>query len=157
MTERFPLPLKAQLLDDRKTWRLLEPFTYDDAEQGKIDVPACFDTDFASVRPLRNIAGGLLVLSLALGWFLPASGAVVGASSYGVLALYASVVGYGHAAATIHDRLYETGELSRQASDRVFYNALRSSGVARWRAWLMYTGVRLGGHWRYVRLEVAST
>lgn len=151
MTEQFPLPLKAQLLDDRETWRLLEVFIYHDVQHGRIEVPAHFDTDFASVRPLRNIAVGLLVLSLVIGGVLPVLGAVVGTASYGVLALYASVVGYGHAAATIHDHLYETAELSRKGSDRVFYHALRASGMARWRAWLMYVGVRLGGHWRYAR------
>ena len=58
---------------------------------------------------------------------------------------------YGHAAAVLHDQLYATGELSRAAADRVFLNALRSSGIARWRSWLMYAGVRLGGRWRYRR------
>lgn len=84
-----------------------------------------------------------------MGMFLPELGAGVGSLGYGTLALYASVVGYGDAAATIHDRLYSTGELSRKNCDEVFRHALCSSGVARWRAWLMWTGVRLGGHWRY--------
>lgn len=147
--ERFPLPLNVQLLQDGKTGRLLAQFLYWDADYAEVVVPAGFETDFASVRPLRTIAVGLLVLSLVIGWFLAPLGALLGMASYGVLALYAGVVGYGHAAATIHDRLYATGELSRKASDRVFYNALRSCGVARWRAWLMYAGVRLGGRWRY--------
>lgn len=58
---------------------------------------------------------------------------------------------YGHAAAVLHDQLYETGDLPRAAADRVFLNALRSSGLARWRAWLMYAGVRIGGQLRYRR------
>ncbi|MCQ4242012.1 DUF1353 domain-containing protein [Stutzerimonas stutzeri] len=149
MMERFPLPLNVQLLQGGYTGRLLAKFLYWDVDYAEVVVPVGFETDFASVRPLRNIAVGLLVLGLVIGWFMAPLGALVGMASYGVLALYAGVVGYGHAAATIHDRLYATGELSRKASDRVFYNALRSSGVARWRAWLMYAGVRLGGHWRY--------
>ena len=111
---RFPLPLNVQLLDGGELARLLTEFMYHDPNGPSVRVPAGFETDFASVRPLRNIA-----------------------------------VGYGHAAATIHDRLYATGELSRYWSDRVFYHALRASGVARWRARLMYAGVRIGGHWRY--------
>lgn len=145
----FPLPLNVQLLGDGDAGCLLTEFIYHVPDGRSVHVYAGFETDFASVRPLRNIAVGLLVLSLAIGWFLPMLGALLGTAGYGALALYASVVGYGHAAATIHDHLYATGELSRKASDRVFYDALRSSGVARWRAWLMYAGVRLGGHWRY--------
>lgn len=56
---------------------------------------------------------------------------------------------YGHAAAVLHDFLYGTGRLPREAADRVFLNALRSSGIARWRAWLMWAGVRVGGASRY--------
>lgn len=56
---------------------------------------------------------------------------------------------YGHAAAVIHDWLYFTKQLDRSSSDRVFLNALRSSGIARWRAWLLYGGVRLFGNSRW--------
>lgn len=151
MTERFPLPLNVQLLNGGELGRLLTEFMYHVPEGRSVLVPAGFETDFASVRPLRDIAVGLLILSLAVGWFLPMLGALIGTAGYGALALYASVVGYGNAAAIIHDRLYATKELSRKASDQVFYHALRASAVARWRAWLMYAGVRLGGHWRYKR------
>lgn len=145
---RFPKPLRVELANSR-AWRLLEPFAYFDADHGQVEAPAQFETDFASVRPLRTIAVGLLALSLFVGWFLPMFGAVLGTAGFGALSLYASVVGYGHAAAVIHDRLYDAGLLSRKASDQVFYNALRSSGVARWRAWLMWAGVRLGGRFRF--------
>lgn len=56
---------------------------------------------------------------------------------------------YGHAAAALHDYLYATEALARKAADRVFLNALRSSGHARWRSWLMYAGARIGGGSRY--------
>lgn len=151
MMERFPLPLKAHLPIQGERAELLGGFMFEDSDHGLVQVPAGFVTDFASVKPLRTIAWVLLILSLLVGWLLPEAGAVIGSLGYGALALYASVVGYGNAAAVIHDRLYFTGQLSRRASDRVFYNALRSSGVARWRAWLMWGGVRLGGHWRYNR------
>lgn len=154
--KRFPMPLQVEQLNDG-TWRLLAPFLYQDPGQGLIQVPGRFDTDFASVRPLRNLAVILLGVSLAVGglgllldWpFLVMSGAALGAFGFGALLLYAAVVGYGNGPAVIHDYLYGTANLSRRQSDEVFYNALRSSGVARWRAWLMWTGVRIGGHWRY--------
>lgn len=146
---RFPLPLKALLPIQGERAELLGGFLFEDPDHGLVQVPAGFSTDFASVKPLRTIALVLLVLSLLVGWFLPEAGAVIGSLGYGALMLYASVVGYGGAAATIHDRLYATADLSRTAADAVFFNALRASGVARWRAWLMWVGVRIGGRWRY--------
>jgi len=58
---------------------------------------------------------------------------------------------YGHAAATLHDWLYSSGLVTRSSADRIFREALRTSGIARWRAWLMWAGVRLGGtsHYRH--------
>lgn len=114
---RFPNPLQAELQPDRKTWRLLAPFSYLDPDHGLIEVPAGFMTDFASVPRL------------------PLTYALLGQ--------------YGHAAAVLHDWLYSTGNRSREAADRVFHNALRSSGIARWRAWLMWAGVRVSGQSRY--------
>lgn len=51
----------------------------------------------------------------------------------------------GHSAAAVHDRLYRTGEVSREMADKVFREALLVSGEPAWRAALMYAGVRLGG------------
>lgn len=149
MMKGFPLPLEARLPIRGVRACLTATFIYQDAQRGAIQVPKWFETDFASVKPLRTMAVALLLLSLPVGRFLPEAGATIGTLGFCLLALYASVVGYGNAAATIHDYLYGTRQLSRAASDRVFYNALRDSHVARWRAWLMYAGVRIGGHWRY--------
>lgn len=114
---RFPEQLQVELQTDRKTWRLLAPFSYLDPEQGRLTVPVDFATDFASVPRL------------------PVVFELVGA--------------YGHAAAVLHDWLYRTATLPREQADRVFFNALRSSGIARWRAWLMWSGVRIGGARHY--------
>ncbi len=115
--KRFPNPLIVELLEDRKTWRLVAPFSYLDPQHGLIEVPSGFETDFASVPRL------------------PLTFALLGA--------------YGHAAAALHDWLYESGEMTRADADEVFKNALRSSGIARWRTWLMFYGVRLFGSERY--------
>lgn len=56
---------------------------------------------------------------------------------------------YGHAAATLHDWLYSSGLVPRVSADRIFREALRATGIARWRAWIMWAGVRLGGRSRY--------
>jgi hypothetical protein len=53
--------------------------------------------------------------------------------------------GYGDRAAVIHDFLYRTGTFSRTICDRVFYEALLSDGVSRWRASMMYAAVRVFG------------
>lgn len=154
---RFPQPLQAQLPIRSDQAELLAGFMYQDKTNGLIQVPAGFKTDFASVRPLRNLAVILLGISLAVGGLgllldwpaLAMLGAALGALGFGALLLYAAVVGYGNGPAVIHDYLYGTATLSRRECDEVFYNALRASGVARWRAWLMWAGVRIGGHWRY--------
>lgn len=56
---------------------------------------------------------------------------------------------YGFPASVVHDYLYAASGVGRKASDQVFYRALRASGVAKWRAGLMYAGVRLFGRFYY--------
>lgn len=52
---------------------------------------------------------------------------------------------YGHAAATLHDYLYAIGKLPRHKCDDTFYQALRDTGIANWRARAMWLGVRAFG------------
>lgn len=146
---RFPNPLQVELQGNRKTWRLLAPFSYLDPDVGEVTVPVAAETDFASVRPLRTFGAAIVLLGLLLGLLVPWAGAALAALGLGALLLYAAVVTYGQEAAAIHDYLYASGLIARAICDRVFYNALRSSGHARWRAWLMWAGVRLGGFRRY--------
>ncbi|HCJ29399.1 MAG TPA: hypothetical protein DHV63_08910 [Pseudomonas sp.] len=148
---RFTNPLQAELQPDRKTWRLLAPFSYLDPDHGLIEVPTGFTTDFASIRIVRTLAviglGLSLLLSLSPWAWLSYAAYVVGLAC---LALYAAVAGYGHGPAAIHDWIYKTGMLPRGNGDHVIFNALRSEGVARWRAWIFWTGVRIGGSRRYI-------
>lgn len=50
-------------------------------------------------------------------------------------------------AAVIHDWIYRTHPAgwTRAAADDLFYDLLIEDGVPRWRAWLAWSGVRLGG------------
>jgi len=48
-------------------------------------------------------------------------------------------------AAVIHDAAYKRRARSRAVCDRVFYEALRASGVPRWKAVLFYWAVRIFG------------
>ena len=96
--------------------------------------------------------GAIFVLDPEFGLITVPAGVETDFASVPRIPIVFDLVGaYGHAAAVLHDQLYETGDLPRAAADRVFLNALRSSGLARWRAWLMYAGVRIGGQLRYRR------
>ena len=125
---RFVTTLKTDQTD-RRTYKLLDDLVLADEEQRTIIVPAGFITDFASIQVLHNI-------------FL--------------FVLFALVSGYGNYAATIHDWLYLGGQISRKEADAVLYRALRAEGVARWRAYLFWLGVRIGGAKHYTKTPTRS-
>ncbi|SDQ79958.1 Protein of unknown function [Pseudomonas lundensis] len=125
---RFTTTLKTDQTD-RRTYKLLDDLVLADEELGAITVPQGFQTDFASIKVLHNA-------------FL--------------FVLFALVAGYGNYAATVHDWLYEHGSLTRKEADAVLYRALRAEGVARWRAWLMWAGVRIGGAKQYSSTPTSS-
>lgn len=125
---RFVTTLKTDQTD-RRTYKLLDDLVLADDDERTITVPAGFVTDFASIKVLHNA-------------FL--------------FVLFALVSGYGNYAATVHDWLYEHGSLTRKEADAVLYRALRAEGVARWRAWLMWAGVRIGGAKQYNSTPTSS-
>jgi hypothetical protein len=53
-------------------------------------------------------------------------------------------------ASVVHDFLYSTHAVTRTVADAVLKEASLLTGVPKWRAWLMWAGVRLGGasHWQ---------
>jgi hypothetical protein len=51
----------------------------------------------------------------------------------------------GHAAAVLHDWAYTSHLCTRSEADALFHEALLAGGEPRWRAWLMWLGVRIGG------------
>ncbi len=55
----------------------------------------------------------------------------------------------GHEAAVIHDFAYTSHFCDRATADDLFKEALLCGGEPGWRAWLMWAGVRAGGHWAY--------
>ena len=114
---RFLTTLKTEQIG-KWQYTLLAELYYEDDELGGIIVPAGFKTDLASIRVLHNLL---------------------------FFALYAVVSGYGNYASVVHDWLYSQASLSRQQCDAVLYRALRTEGVARWRAGLFWIGVRVGG------------
>lgn len=117
---------------ERRLFMLLADFSYRDPEHGLVKAKAGFYTDFASIDIFHNI-------------FL--------------FVIYALLAGYGDKAATIHDWLYSGYPIqkhpdtyyypTRKEADQIMYRALRADGLARWRAWLFYIGVRIGGARRF--------
>ena len=125
---RFITTLKTEQAD-RRTYTLLADLVLADDDQRTIIVPAGFVTDFASIQVLHNA-------------FL--------------FVLFALVSGYGNYAATVHDFLYSEGQVSRKEADAVLYRALRAEGVARWRAYLFWLGVRIGGAKHFTKTPTRS-
>lgn len=119
---RFLTNLRTEQLGKWEHLLLADLILVDDL--GTFIAPVGFKTDFASLRVLHNVV---------------------------LFVFFALVAGYGNLAATIHDQLYAAGQLSRRDCDAVFYRALRAEGVARWRAWIMWAGVRIGGQKYYKR------
>lgn len=101
----------------KRSWVLLADLVFNDEKRGPITARMGFTTDLASINALRYIAP----------------------------LVFALLVGYGNAACTIHDYLYQNGMYSRKECDQILFRALRGEGVARWRAWLFYAGVRMFG------------
>ncbi|MGH8417347.1 MAG: DUF1353 domain-containing protein [Pseudomonas sp.] len=125
---QFTTTLKTDQIG-KWTHVLLDDLVLADDEQGVITVLSGFTTEFASIKVLHNA-------------FL--------------FVLFALVSGYGNYAATVHDWLYTTGEVTRKEADAVLYRALRAEGVARWRAWLFWAGVRIGGAKQYSKTPTSS-
>ncbi|PAF44172.1 DUF1353 domain-containing protein [Helicobacter sp. 11S02629-2] len=112
----FTKPLKVEVLEDGKSYKVLEPFYYyrEDDNSKTIDVPVGFITDFASTpRILWSV--------------LPPFGRYAKAS-------------------VIHDFLCERfhkGLNTRKEADYIFLEALKASKVAPSKIYTLFLGVRL--------------
>lgn len=103
-------------------WRLHDPLYYRAPDGRDWLIPAGLKTDFGSVPAVVD-------------WIIPAIQTIA------------------DPAYILHDYLYSEHRAGmdrcrdRQDADNILYDALMVCGVARWRARLIYAGVRLGG-WR---------
>lgn len=59
--------------------------------------------------------------------------------------MYDEFGGEANKASVLHDYLYTTKIVSRRLADAVFYEAMLSTKVAKWRALSMWLAVRLFG------------
>lgn len=122
---------------DRRTYQAVVDFSYLDPILGKITAKKSFVTNYASIDVLHNVV---------------------------LFMFYALLASYGDKAATIHDWLYSGYGITRADGtiyyptraecDDVLYRALRAEGLAIWRAWMFWAGVRLGGHAAYEPKQV---
>ena len=110
-------------------YNLLGDLVLLDDVHGRLVAEIGFSTDLASIRVLHNAI---------------------------LFPMFALVAGYGNYSGAIHDKLYTTGQLSRKDADDVLYRALRAEGVAKWRAWLFWAGVRLVGAKHYTKTPTSS-
>lgn len=120
----------------RRLFMLLSDFSVVDPVFGKIEAKKGFHTDLASIDVLHNVM---------------------------LFVFYALLADYGDKSAAIHDWLYAGYPIertphhlyypTRKEADQIMYRSLRAEGVARWRAWLFYAGVRIGGAKRFSSVQ----
>lgn len=119
----FVTPLRVEEVDEfGGLWELLQPLAYDSDLLGRIEVPAGFVTDFASVPRLPVI-------------YLTEGGK---GNKAAVVHDYLYTVGSA------------TGKVTRLQADQVLREALLASGYSAATAGVFYAAVRVGGgsHWK---------
>ncbi len=63
--------------------------------------------------------------------------------------IYALLGDTAHESAVIHDWIYYAALVTRDLADKVLLEAMGVSGIAWWRKWPIYWGVRIGGWWAW--------
>lgn len=124
MNSGFLTPLRVEELDDtshdgRGTWQLLVPLAYQSAILGRV----------------LTVPAGFITDFASVPRWVPVAFALVGDSA--------------HKAAVVHDWLYSSQETSRMLADAVLREAAQATHVPDWRAWMLWTGVRIGGASRW--------
>ena len=112
----FTSPLIVTPMPDGRRWKLLRPFSY--------HVGSKYSDDAITVP--RDFITDFASIPQLLWMWLPYWGK------------------YGKAA-VIHDYIYKTKSRTRKEADKIFKEAMIVSGTRKWKASLMYLGVRIGG------------
>lgn len=127
MMSKFTSPLKVEVFDNGRKFRLLEPFTYyrEENNQDILEVPENFVTDMCSVPRIF--------------WSIyPPTGGGTKKTSYcksGVL----------------HDAAYQYKWFSRKECDKLFLESMKAVGVGFFTRWIFYICVRLFARSHYGR------
>ena len=99
--------------------------------------------------PLQSVGGRQLYMLDAplyfMGFMVP-GGFITDLSSIPRLPfIYLLLNGISDLPGVLHDFLYSTGLVAREVADAILREACLAIGVPRWKANLIYAGVRLGG------------
>lgn len=112
----FTTPIRVEASESGRSWKLLEEFVYDVGELGGND---SIKVPVGFVTDMGSVPR--LFWSIIDPWGPPAKAFI------------------------IHDYLYHTQERSRLVSDAILLEGMEVLGVNRFKRWLIYRGVRLGG------------
>ena len=123
----FTLSLVVSPLPDGRNWKLVKPFTYHVGSKHSRFI----------IKVPKGFVTDFASVPQLLWFWLPYWGK------------------YGKAA-IVHDRLYHTRETSRRMADLIFYEAMQVEGTPKWKARLMYWGVRMGGYLSYKKRGVKT-
>ena len=118
----FTSPLIVSPMPDGRRWKLFRSFTY--------HIGSKYNKNVVTV-PSGFITDFASIPWLFWSW-LPSWGK------------------YGKGA-VVHDRLYQTHEVSRGMADLIFYEAMLVGGTKKWKARLMYFAVRICGWSTYYK------
>lgn len=116
----FLTPLIIEVMPSGKTFKVAREFTYLWKRLYiEIHVPVGFVTDFASIP---RFARGIIP---KLGRYTKAS--------------------------VIHDYIYQTPGIqqTRRIADIIFRDGMRDLGVVKWKRWVMWAAVRVGGYFAW--------
>lgn len=120
----FLTPLVVEVMPSGKTFRLHHEFTYHwrpDSWDIRITVPIGFLTDFASIPRFARV-------------IIPK-------------------LGRYNKAAVIHDAIYKDifpgRRFTRKEADICFLEGMTELGVVKWKRWVMWAAVRVGGYFAW--------
>ena len=157
MSSSFTSPLWVTPLPGGRRWKLLRSFSYHIGSKKSrhiIKVPKGFITDFASTDVLQGVAVTLILIYAIFMRILPDWAGYIFLLII-LLAILITPYGKQGKGAVLHDYLYHTRQVSRAMSDLIFYEAMKVGGTGKWKARLMYLGVRLFGFgiWHRKRIK----
>lgn len=112
----FTSALEVEVLPDGRKFKLTRPFTY--------HIGTKFSRKYISVP--KGFITDFASTPNFLWWWLPPFGKYT-------------------KAAVIHDYIYQTKSRTRKEADQIFKEAMIVGGTRKWKAKLMYWGVRIGG------------
>lgn len=103
--------------------------------------------------PLYQVEAILVFISKVSGMFVAPAGFITDMASVPRLPfIYFLLNGIADMPGVLHDYLYSTGMHNRKLCDDIFLEAMLSIGVSKWKAYVIYSGVRLfgGGYYNTV-------